>query len=52
MNAYLIRQIDRFTQRETPVTILGRAGMERHYFRIKLPCGRITVASDSFLVIK
>lgn len=47
--AYLINQIDRFTQRETPVTVLGFAGMERHYFRVKLPCGTVTVANDSML---
>ena len=46
---YLITQIDRFTQRETPVIILGRVGMERHYYRVKLPCGRVVVANDSLL---
>lgn len=48
-NAYLITQVDRFTQRETLVTVLGRVGMERHYYRVKLPCGRVTVANDSML---
>lgn len=48
-SAYLITQIDRFTQRETPVIVLGRAGLERHYYRVKLPCGRVTVANDSML---
>ena len=48
-NAYLIEQIDRHTQRETPVIVMGRFGMERHYYRVKLPCGRVTVANDSML---
>jgi len=47
--AYLIEPLDRYRQRETLVTVLGRAGMERHYFRVKLPCGRVTVANDSML---
>jgi hypothetical protein len=49
MNAYMIDQIDRFTQRETRVTILGRAGMERHYYRVKLPCGSVAIVNDSML---
>jgi hypothetical protein len=48
-DAYLINQIDRFTQRETRVTVLGRAGLERHYYRVKLPCGRVAVTNDSML---
>ncbi len=51
-DAYLIEQIDRYTQRETPVVVLGRFGMEYHYYRVKLPCGRVTVANDSMLRVK
>lgn len=31
------------------VTVLGYSGMERHYLRVKLPCGKVTVANDSML---
>ena len=49
MKAYLIEQIDRYRQRETPVTVLGLAGMERGYYRVRLPGGRVTVVNDSML---
>lgn len=31
------------------VTVLGHSGMERHYLRVELPCGTVTVANDSML---
>ncbi len=46
---YLITQIDRYRQRETPVTVLGRVPYEYHYYRIRLPNGAVTVANDSML---
>ena len=49
MEAYLIEQIDRYRQRETRVQVLGLFGMERSYYRVRLPGGHVTVVNDSML---
>ena len=49
MTAYMICQIDRYRQRETQVTILCRVPYERHYYRVRLPTGEVTVVNDSML---
>ena len=37
---------------DLPVEVLGPAGMERSYYRVRLECGRVTVANHSMLYIK
>jgi hypothetical protein len=49
MRAELIEQLGHYRQRATIVEVLGRAGMELSYYRVRLPGGRVTVANDSML---
>ena len=41
-----------FKRYDTPVTVLGFSGMEKHYLRVKTESGSITVASDSMLYVE
>lgn len=49
MTAYMIRQLDSYRQIETQVTVLCRVPYERHYYRVRLPSGEVTVVNDSML---
>ena len=51
-NAWLAGQAIDYRRIDTPVEVLGLSGMERSYYRVKLQCGRVTVANDSMLYIK
>lgn len=52
MQAYMIQQLDRHTQLETPVEVLGKVPFEHHYYRVRLPGGSVTVVNDSMLLVR